>query len=94
MEEALNQSSDRILNDDGVFPYHVLYFAELTVLQPCVTAVKNSNKNHSDRNITFIERSPFWEALSRYPGKEFPRILWQPKLHYRVNTTARSWPLS
>ena len=64
----------------------------ITALRHCCK--KNFNKNDSDKNTAFMERSPSSEAVGRYPGKEIPRILWQPKLNDRVNSRARSYSLS
>jgi hypothetical protein len=31
-----------------------------------------------------MEQSPFWEANRFAAGQEIPRILWNPKIHYRI----------
>ena len=36
--------------------------------------------------IQFMEQSPFWEANRFSASQEIPRILWNPKAHYRIRT--------
>jgi hypothetical protein len=38
------------------------------------------------KNITnYMEKSPSWEAASRSATQEFPDILWNPKIHFRIH---------
>jgi len=41
------------------------------------------------RTLTYsMEQSPFWEAKRFSARREIPRILWNPKVHYRIH----KWP--
>jgi len=69
-----------------------LFFNSLEVLH-----FKNRKHTFTYLLIDFLtysmEQSPSWEANWFSAGQEIPRILWNPKVHYRIHTRLPPVPI-
>ena len=45
-----------------------------------------------ERPSNFMEQSPFWKANRSLASQEIPRILWNPKIHYRIHNSQTHVP--
>jgi len=53
-----------------------------------------STKHASTYLITYpMEQSPYWEANRFAASQEIPRILWNPKVHFRIHKCPPTVPI-